>query len=222
MAGEEPAIGPRVEITPSDGRPPYTCCLLGLKDGFLYLQLESGELRQERASSAKSIHFLPTAEAAAPAPPPVPGPRRGDAAIRWPGWSQEDGRRLLELDLREANAALTPAEAMELLKLRERAPPLLRKWEATRRRVAAEGGKVDIGAEQRLLRGAAQEEEAGEAIRRLVLAYLQQGYMGPKLKELLQKDAENIANLEVRKRIAEHIDHLTTWAGIHRQWRGPR
>jgi len=215
FAGENTPRGPRVEITPSDGRPAYTCCLLGFKDGLLDLLLDSGETRQEKAGGAKSIRFLPPAETAAP----LPTPKRVEALGRWPGWGPEDGRRLWELDQHEAQGTLTPAEAIELLKLRERAPPPLLKMEATRQKVLLEGGKLDVGVEQRRLRGATQEEEAGEALRRLVLAYLQQGYTGPKLKELLQKDAESIANTEVRKKIVEHIDHLANWAGLHRQWR---
>jgi hypothetical protein len=200
FAGEDAPKGPRVEITPSDGGLAYTAYLLGFKDGLLDLQLDSGERRHESVGGAKSVRFLPQTEAAAPAAQLSPGAKHEDAASKW---SAEDERLLEDLEEREANGSLRPADVEDLRKLR-----VHKRWDETRREIQAAGGKVDVGAERRRLQAATKEEEAGAALRKLTWAYRHQNNTGPDLNNLLRNDVLSIGNPELRRKTFEYLRHL--------------
>lgn len=206
-----------MEVAPSDGRPPYTCYLLGFKDGVLDLQLESGEARQENAAAAKSIRFLPPPPTAARA-----GPAGGGPGGRAGTWNEADARRLRELGEHEGNGALTPADTEELRKLKERAPVPLLRWETAKRKLSAEAGRWRIDKLQRGLREATQEEEARGELWVLAFAYTQKGTTGAALKEALQKDVESIAEPALRRRMAEELGHMLNWFAQPKPWRKDR
>ncbi|HYG78620.1 MAG TPA: hypothetical protein VEK08_26710 [Planctomycetota bacterium] len=218
--------GPHVEVMPRAGGNPFSCYLLGFKDGIFTFQMLAGEARTVRAEDVQGLRFIlyppPPPPQTPPQPPPQQQPRRR-------GVGEPGIKRLKDLIEKDHAQGLSATEVDELYRLRWDAPVFpgdmttLRRIELARKMTLQESSKGRLDrfhkSLQERLRNAEDEEDARDCILVLMMIYLQKGHVPVQIKESVQRDVTAIQNEEVRKALLDRLPEIPEPPGFLRMRR---